>query len=754
MAVKEQIELILAERARKAEKLIKDKETLVKIQDYLKEMRVFKNNALNGDIDQSLLGNNVEKIKNIDTISIEKKIDVLKGRINDAIKRFERDHIAIATVGKARQGKSTFLQSVGNLHNDIIPAYDTSDCTGATSLICNDPTMEEGRVSVKIVFKEQEDLMKIVREYLEIIRPGYTKDNHIDFEDVKYIDIMTLESYIRDGEAEKSVALKHLKKIVNNFETISVLFGRGSMYSSNPEEIKKYVAQSNGKNINDPDVEYYYNYLAVARAEISCKFYNDCGRIVLVDTVGLGDTQAGIDEAMLNTVDKECDAAIVVTKPISAAHNDDLDIYKHLREHFGNRNMEQWLFYIANLHRGNNDNAVDDFEASIRNGNYNICDCRKIDCSNREEVNKNFMMPLLEKLTANMDDIDRAYLRELNAQIEEMISSCMALIEAMPAIKTIDPGQEAGQMAYEAGQKTYRKMTAQLKAQVLYWKKEKDRPNSALWNKVQQILVGLDNLAPKAESLQNIIDSNGDMSPNGLWEAACNYVRNEVTDRFNAIDAIMEKETKNFKNTLVKHMYVALQNIIDPDGNESVDENVDMIAWLKNVMDNVIGNQEDYRQIAKAVTFLNQFEFSIKENVIQEVRKQLYTLNPIADGYYAPMYNFSPTNSGEEVHYYLTSRLAVIEDELRHAMFSLYRKPNQTFYAAAEEFYDRLTFAIDLKSENESEFRDMNQVWGKFFMQYNDKLWKENAEKYEKVNTLINKYNMMRTLLKDELANI
>lgn len=754
MALKEQVDLVLVERKKKAEKLLQDRATLVKIQEHLKEMRALKKAVLSDADDSKMPKEYLDKIAAIDTIAMEKQIDLLKNKINDAVKRFERDYISIATVGKARQGKSTFLQSVGNLDNDIIPAYDTSDCTGATSLIKNNQNMEEGSVSVKIIFKEKADLIKIICAYLNIIAPNYLKDKTVEFDDVKYIDLAELESKISEGEAEKSVAFKHLSKIVENFETISVLFGREPMYSSNPEEIKRYVAQSNGKNINDPDVEFYYNYLAVARAEISCKFYNDCGSIVLVDTVGLGDTQAGIDEAMLNTVDKECDAAIVVTKPISAAHNDDLEIYKQLRTHFGSRNMEQWLFYAANLHKGNNDNAVDDFEASVKNGNYNICDCRKIDCSNRDEVNENFMMPLLEKLMANMDEIDTAYLKEFNSQLAAMISSCTKLIDSLPKMKTIDPSLEAGQLAYEAGQNTYKKMTAQLKAQVLFWKKEKDRPNSALWNKVQHILVGLDNLAPQADELQHIIDTNGDMSPTALWESACNYVRNEITDRFNEIDAVMDRETTNFKNTLVQHMYYALQNIISSENTDSCDSNVDMLEWLRHAIDNVIGTQEEYRQISKAFMFLNQFEFSIRENIIQEVRKQLYSLNPIADGYVAPMYNFSPTNSGEEVHYYLTSRLAVIEDELRHAMFSLYRKPNQIFYAAAEEFYDRLTFAIDLKGDSENGFRDMNQVWGKFFMQYNDKLWKENAEKYEKANEVIDHYNAIRTMLKETLETL
>ena len=45
----------------------------------------------------------------------------------------------------------------------------------------------------------------------------------------------------------------------------------------------------------------YYKYLAVKKAEISCEFnFADAGKIVLQDTIGLGDTSLGIEEAMLD----------------------------------------------------------------------------------------------------------------------------------------------------------------------------------------------------------------------------------------------------------------------------------------------------------------------------------------------------------------------------------------------------------------------------------------------------------------------
>ncbi len=754
MAVKDQIDSILAERKKKADRLRQSRESVKTLQSYIASLESYKKEVENLP-DAEIRSDYASEFGSISTGALRKELQRYNNLINNAIARFERDHIAIATVGMARQGKSRFLQAVGNLGNEIIPAYDASDCTGATSVIYNRPEMAPETVSVLITFKQQSDLVKTVKEYIKQIDPSSPYlTSEFGFYDIDDANIITeLKGKIRNDEAEKSIALKHLQDIIDNFDEISPLFGSHSITLTDPELIKSYVAQNNGKKATDPDVEYYYNYLAVGRAEISCRFYEDCGKIVLVDTIGIGDTQVGIDKAMLDTVDKLCDAAIVVTKPISDVHDPDIKLYQTLRDNFSDRAMGKWLFYIANLHKGVNDNAVDAFLNGVKNNNFDICFCKKVDCSDKDAVNNDFMMPLLDTLTRNMDEIDAKYLENINSIGSKLINMVNKMVTELPEIKEKNVGQAIAQQAFMMGQKTYKDMTAQLKSQVSDWSKKRNQSNGALWSKVQVILNKMDSVAPSADELQEIINKNGAMMPNALWEAACNYVRNEITDSFNEIDGAMQKETLEFKNSLVKHMYYALNNIFSQQtsGSDEGGDDVDMLAWLKNMMDNVIGGQEQYTQIYKAFQFLYNFEFSIKENVIQEVRKQLYTLNPLAEDYYVPpQYVFRASSAGDEVHYYLTSRLAVIEDELRHSLSQLYRRPNQTFYAAAEEFYDRITFAINFDNKSdENSFTDMSMVWGNFFMQYSQKLWEDNADRYKDVNEIITKYNGTKLLMRD-----
>ena len=166
------------------------------------------------------------------------------------------------------------------------------------------------------------------------------------------------------------------------------------------------------------------------------------------------------------------------------------------------------------------------------------------------------------------------------------------------------------------------------------------------------------------------------------------------------------------------------------------------MEWLKNIMDRVINDKPQYEQIYKAFRFMYRFEFNTRAQLIQEVRKQLYIINPICDREYAkPLYDFHRDNAGKEVNFYLTSRMSIIEENLRHVLVDLYHAPNQAFYAAAEEFYDRLTFANSL---NESEFESMQDVWGKFFMEYSSQLWTASSEKYQQANELVREYQNIK----------
>lgn len=741
MAIRDQLDRIIAVRREKCDALKRRKARLQDLKTKLKDSTAGLTMGTKDIKDDQLRMQYGGVFGNINSYEVQRRIDRLLRRMDDGIKRFDRDYISIATVGKERQGKSQFLQSVGDLDNDIIPAYDATSCTGATSIIWNAPNLPKGSVRATITFRQPQELIDIVTPYIRELDASYLESNPLSFDDVAYINLPRLAACMETGNASQASAYKHLSSIVERFGEIRELFGSSPLSLTDPELIKTYVAQNNGRDMNDPKVEYYYKYLAVARADIYCPFFADTGKVRLVDTVGIGDTKYGIEDMMLNTVDKECDAAIVVTRPVSGVQTTDQELYESLREKFKARDTSKWLFYLVNHFKGQNDNTVEAFCRDVQSAKWAVASCKVVDASDQAAVRDTFVLPMLQTLLNNMDAIDGAYLKELDDEEAAVWAELRRFLDGLPSMETVNTHGLLGKEAAEKGKRCFNRMTADLSQAVYHWSLEREKPNTALWNSVQAILGDIDNIIPSPEKIDAIARSNGALTGEGVWEMVLHSVRNEITDRFIAIDNLLEKETLEFKNSLVKTLYHELRQLSSSTEQSDEDgETCDMVGWLKTMMDDTLGDNQQYAQIKKGFHFLYQFEFNTRAQVIQEVRRQMYIINPICPEYAKPSITFQKNNCGNAIHFYLTSRMSVVEDELRYHLGKLYRTPNQAFYAAAEEFYDRLTFASDLTGD---EVISMSDVWGSFFQEFSSKLWREDTERFDVVNQLIGQYHEM-----------
>lgn len=781
--ISSQIDNILLQRKNRAVDLRRRRDQIMELKQALNGCKQLPNKA-NSIEDAKLRKECMDTLSKVKVpMKVMKQTDTILRKMDEAIKRFERESLNIATVGKARQGKSTILQAISNLGNDIIPAFDAGDCTGAVSIIHNDSSMEPGRVRVDLTFRSKDELLNIVKGYINNIDPEYLKQNPLEYDDIGYISMSDLEMSIEEGEAGKMVQLEHLRRIVSDFngdsdsKSVSIrdLCGRSGMSLTNPDEIRKYVAQNNGKDITNPLRENYYSYLAVNKAEIYCRFADDVGKLVLVDTIGLGDTQLGIEEAMLDTVDKQCDATIVVTKPISGVTTQDMSIYEMLQQHFKHRDMKKWLFYIANLHKGVNDNVASTFHKGIvSNPKYSIADCKLIDGSDSVAVRQDFLMPMLTKLLGNLEHVDNIFIQEINKLCVDLQGQIQDMLESFPKGEFGTTGGPENLKAYTLGIECYNRLTSNLDKQVRYWYEEQNKPNATLWNKVKDILNGLEGILPSEENLQQVLDQSGDLKESSLWQVPLNYVRNEISDQFISLDDLMGEETQKFKNDLIGELYDSLKSMggLDdepeeepaeqksadaeeeiPEGEIPVEEKkkeIDKTRWLWNIMEPMLRDNPEYIQIYRAFQFLDQFNFNIRAQIIQEVRYQLRIINDMTtDFYMRPNYTFDKSNAGQAVHFYMTSRLAILEDGLRESLMQMNKMPNQAFHAAAEEFYDRLTFASDFKN---GRFVNMANIWGKFFSQYSGLIWKKEMEKQEAVKRVMKEYKDYCDLLAEKLS--
>lgn len=239
-------------------------------------------------------------------------------------------------------------------------------------------------------------------------------------------------------------------------------------------------------------------------------------------------------------------------------------------------------------------------------------------------------------------------------------------LEKLPKLETTDIRSLSGMEAFSKGEECFRKMKTDLWDQVTYWSQLRTESNSVLWNSVQAILNNLEQIIPTEGDIQTICRVNNLYGENA-WETMLHYVRNIITEKFIAIDDVLEEETRNFKNSLVRQVYYELRVLSgdqeDHPAEADEDNKVDMVRWIKTMMDHYLKDNPEYEQIYKAFEFLYKFEFNTRAQLIQEVRKQLFIINPICSSEYVKTeYNFKNETIGKEIRYFLTSRISLIED--------------------------------------------------------------------------------------------
>lgn len=737
--IKQQIETIISSRKEKAKKLEEQREDYKKLLDSLKSVRRKESSRFEIK-DDNLRSDYTNIIKSLDLPVAIKRIEELITALDEIIARFNRDYISIATIGKERQGKSRFLQSVSLLDDRVIPAYSGTSCTGATSVIWNDPSIPENQLKAVIAFKKRSDIIELVRDYVSIILPEYPVDE-VEFDLISDLPLNALEQ-ATGTDAVKQSAFFHLKKIIIHFSEFAELFDSPPQTLTDPEVIKKMVAQNNGLAVDNPDSEQYYNYLAVAKADIYCRFFYDAGKIRLIDTVGIESTQLGVAQAMLDTVKAESDAAIVVNRPIADPQVKDVEIYTDITKYFADKSPDKWLFYLVNHVAGQNDNTVAGFDRAI--SSWGIAGHMIVNCGSPEEVNKNFMVPMLSTLMENINDIDETYINAIVNKRRDLENIIAIMVRYIENLSSDNASGIQGTQALEKGKLCFNKIGAELRKVVDHYSHERREPNYILWNATQKILNNLDSeLNPGAEAIQKIADSNNVIGGD-VWNIVLHYVRNEITRRFTKIDDELVKENIRFKNSLVSALYTNLKELFGEVGDVD-DDSVDLTAKLRVMMESTIAENPKYSQIYEAIVFLDNFQFNTRATIIQIVRSQLSIINPLCREYANTELVFYAGNCGKEIEYFLTFRLSLIEENLRHALMGLYNTPNEAFFAVAEEFYDRLTFAVaDLSTGT---IIDMSDVWGRFFQEYSHIIWKEQAQDIKNLNNLVTEIKALLPLL-------
>lgn len=305
------------------------------------------------------------------------------------------------------------LQRISGLGSDVIPSSDGGHCTGARSIISNRPNAEP---IAEIDFFTEQEYVGIVNSYLKAIYQGNVPPVS-SAAGISSLDLNSLKSQV---SYDQLIHWDRLEKLIEHVNDFIGKFGTHIVVSRS--EIESYVAQYSHR---DKEVK-YYTYLGVRQANIYAPFpFDQCGKIVLVDTIGTGDLALDTEEAMLATT-RDSDAIILLLRPDSMStivYSEDYETATSIARTLTPEYTEKMLFWLLNRVEGGSGKNSDRIPAVIKqinDQNLPIAKCLNVNCSDQSDVEQNLLTPVLEQMSDNLSSIDQMIIKRVNKQLEAM----------------------------------------------------------------------------------------------------------------------------------------------------------------------------------------------------------------------------------------------------------------------------------------------------------------------------------------------
>lgn len=649
--------------------------------------------------------------------------------------RFGRDSIGISVVGGAGSGKSTLLQSISGLKNSVIPASDGSDCTGTQSIICNN---DQAETYAQIDFYTSDEIIAHVRKYLEAI--GVDDKFHVNsLGDISNLNIINIRSSVKDGDLSKKDSLCiHLEKYVKNLSTYADKLGKSEIVKE--KDIIRYVAQHAVDNEN----EKYYLYLAVKKACIFKKFdYGDAGKIVLIDTIGMGDTSLGIREKMIKTLHDDSDASILLFRSDRGLREKDNENIDFIRENMQGTNLGKWMFWVANDFCDNGTQALINTLTDKKKYMGGQCAALyKVKCNDKDDVRENLLIPLLDTMINNLEDIDKSLLQNVNSLAERVYSDYYELCGKIAKAMSGDFKQNAN-VTHMFNHKLYNDCPPFSQALVALENDFRERSNSPceeITDTIKSIFGEVSGFCPTEEEILSRLNLGTNASrPVNVFQYYADSIRNQIKSVFdNRInnDCIVELQAE-VKRKIISLLYnegkFSVIPLLDSTGNWS-----DMIDWMKCFLKECLS---DYPVMKETCEKLVNFRLNIEGTINYKLNKCLQApYNSNANIFGANIDNQDLGTIAEKIEQHFLWAEEGWQEKLLEELADTIASPYNLFYDLINSFRDRLIFS----PEGRAELYD-------FYFDHCNIIWREEIISASQAQTIIAEWNEMSRKL-SELA--
>ena len=620
--ISEQIDDIITKRKEQLKYIENAREMAEIVLENMNTFKDFQNEIRDNLATFPVVDGDFDVAGSIESISTEEFFKLHKSYVCELerlIQRLNRNNLNISFIGRTGQGKSLAMQNISGLDSSVIPSSNRGDCTGAKSIVTNS---DSNLVNAQIHFYQKEEIVDIVNQYLLKLTDGrrFIKD----VSDIPAIKTKELRKnlYKRKNETVKEEDwLDHLCKYVEHYN--DYIDDLGSVKVVTEEEIEYYIAQYSSTNAE----EKYYKYLGVKLADISTHFLNkDVGKIVLVDTIGIGATSLGIEEEMLKAVENDSDAIIFIFRPDSKRgriSDNEVNIIRNIAERISPEYTKEMFFWVINRvetgDSGDNVNQVNDVIQTIRQRNYPIADVFNVNCSSKAEVENRLLIPVLKQLSSRIQDVDMFLVDRLNQTGERLYQMYSQICQETDRAFASSANEDLKRKFYRKINPTIKKglLNELRKLYLEDYNNLRQMPCEELMDAASGKFKNIIKSVPTKETVMDLL-SYGDANQFNAYEACTNIMRMQIIDDFTELNNVLNKIVERMKDQVL-HIFTDFDKgklgLIYPLG-ESSDE------WIDGFL-NLVEGEKNYPFLSSALRKFQSYTINVQGFLIHEIREQL-----------------------------------------------------------------------------------------------------------------------------------
>ncbi len=653
----------------------------------------------------------VAKLESIQLTHLISQIDEELEKLSKLSARFSANTLNIGVVGRMGQGKSTLLQSLSGLSDEVIPARAGGACTAARSKICHRP----GNQTDAVVTYHTEDSF-----FQDVILPYFNELSDLlnqkprNLNQFQKLKLKPLASSRISNATHQTIYKRLYDDYYLNFGTYRVLLGKQP--SAIPaEEIKDYVAQERAHSrLKDS------KHLAVRQVEIYCTFpkSDDVGQISLVDLPGLGDFKLGDERLMLETLGQEVDVVLFVRKPDEdryAWQTEDTHLYDLASQAL--ENLPSRSFMVLNnkvdSRNGGNLAGCQELREQIDRGQVkiNVVDSIIANCSDSQQANQ-VLDRVIDYLQTKITALDLEYAKacqkrlfKIQTEMNQQLKKATAIFEPerldddwLPLFLSLfNPLKEELSLALVKKRKEY--------------DKKSEQEDDEFKQQVAAVIQGCQENPGIIPSIEEIDAKEAELDG---YKAAYNYylpkIRENLQNQFSPLDQALKLSLEKKKAEIAE--------ILIKTGRLGRLTEVRGYGFLNFIADRLptqlMPNKES--KLKSGFEHIASFSHEGEVRVLDSIQKQLEILKSDKSQFVWP-----EEPEAQNVHDFLNALSRKAIHNCENALQPLLNAPNKTAFAMIQKFE-----ALVLRAEG------VGDEWRVFLAKERMNIWDEFAQQHQR----------------------